>query len=208
MQYDYAVLTLGHFLKRIAIDYMRYGYVRWVMRSIPLERDPKAVDIKLIKTYGVTQCRTRRLRLKRQGLAVIQYVRWGNTFVLLATQGEHELFSKLCSYDARSTPLHIECYSIGVVGNKAVVKVRLQVWEKVCQRFEKMALYNHDIVEGRLNALSFYRFPGVVHQLYQLTRTVNQRRRVAGLPRVKLKFREFRPKKDATSTHEVEHENS
>jgi hypothetical protein len=191
MQYDYAVPTLGHFLKRIAIDYMRYGYVRWVIRNIPPERDPKAVDIKLVETYGVTQCRTRRLRSKRQGQAIIQYVRWGNTFVLLATQGEHELFSKLCSYDARSTPLHIERYSIGMMGSKVVVKVRHQIWEAVWQRFEKLALYDHKVVEGRLNALSFYRFPGVVHQLYQLTRAINQRRRVAGLSRVKLKFREF-----------------
>lgn len=186
MPYEYAVPTLGHFLRRIAIDYFRYGYVHWVLRSIPLGCDLPAIDQKLVKHYGVTQCRSRRHRQKRRGLAVVQYVRWGTTFVLLATEGKHTAFSRLCSYDVRLVPLHVENYSIGLVGTTVHIRVRRQVWDRVCQRFEALALHKKTRVEARLNSLPFYRFPAVTQQLVELTQTINYRRRIAGLPKVVL----------------------
>ncbi len=178
-----AVPTLGFFLRRIAIDYMRYGYYRWALRFIPPERDPQTLDAKLSEAYGVTACRTTRMRQRRRGLAVVQYVRWEHTFVLLATEGTHEQFGKLRSYDARNAPLHIGAYAIGVDGSGVVVvQVRQQVWLAVSKRIHLNALGDRTIVETRINALPFYRFPGVTGQLRDLVKTVNQRRRVAGLP--------------------------
>lgn len=177
-----AVPTLGFFLRRIAIDYMRYGYYRWALRFIPPERDPQKLDAKLIEAYGVTACRTTRMRQRRRGLAVVQYVRWEHTFVLLATEGTHEQFDRLRSHDARNAPLHIGAYAIGVDGSHVVVQVRQRVWLAISKRIHANALGDRTIVETRINALPFYRFPGVTGQLRDLVRTVNQRRRVAGLP--------------------------
>lgn len=180
----HAVPTLGFFLRRIAIDYMRYGYYRWAMRFIPPERDPQKLDAKLIDAYGVTACRTTRMRQRRRGLAVVQYVRWEHTFVLLATEGTHEQFDRLRSYDAREAPLHIGAYTIGYRSSQGVVvvQVRQQVWLALSKRIHLHALGDRAAMETRINSLPFYRFPGVVGQLRDLVKSINQRRRVAGLP--------------------------
>lgn len=178
----YAVPTLGFFLRRIAVDYMRYGYYRWALRFIPPERDPQKLDAKLIDAYGITACRTTRMRQRRRGLAVVQYVRWEHTFVLLATEGTHEQFDRLRSYDARNAPIHIGAYTIGHRSDKVVVQVRQRVWLAISKRMHANALGDRTAIETRLNSLPFYRFPGVVRQLRDLVSAVNQRRRVAGLP--------------------------
>lgn len=186
----HAVPTLGFFLRRIAIDYMRYGYYRWALRFIPPERDPQKLDAKLIDAYGVTACRTTRMRQRRQGLAVVQYVRWEHTFVLLATEGTHEQFGRLRSYDAREAPLHIGAYTIGYRASShvVVVQVRQQVWLALSKRIHLHALSDRAAMEMRINSLPFYRFPGVTGQLRDLVKAINQRRRVAGLPLIVINY--------------------
>ncbi|PSN13347.1 hypothetical protein C7293_16380 [filamentous cyanobacterium CCT1] len=184
----HAVPTLGFFLRRIAIDYMRYGYYRWALRFIPPERNPQTLDAKLIEAYSVTACRTTRMRQRRRGLAVVQYVRWEHTFVLLATEGAHEQFDRLRSYDAREAPLHIGAYAIGVQGTRVVVEVRQRVWLAVSKRIRLIELGDRTTLESRLNALPFYRFPGVIGQLRNLVRAINKRRRVAGLPLIVIDY--------------------
>jgi hypothetical protein len=184
----YAVPTLGFFLRRIAIDYMRYGYCRWALRFIPPDRDLQKLDTKLIEVYGVTSCRTTRMRQRRRGLAVVQYVRWGNTFVLLATEGTHEQFDRLRSYDARDAPLHLGAYTIGYRSSQVTIQVRQRAWLAVSKRIHLSALSDRSIVETRITALPFYRFPGVIEQLRDLVRAVNQRRRVAGLPLIAINY--------------------
>ena len=176
--------TLGFFLRRIAIDYLRYGYYRWALRDIPPDRDPSPIDAKLIELYGVTSCRTTRMRQRRQGRAVVQYIRWGHTFVLLATEGTHQQFDRLRSFDAREAPIVVGGYTVGVRSSKVVVEVRHQVWQAVVTRMHLKALYERTIVEASITTLPFYRFPGVINQMRDLVKAVNQRRRVAGLPLV------------------------
>jgi len=178
--------TLGFFLRRIAIDYLRYGYYRWALRVIPPDRDPSQVDAKLIQLYGVTSCRTTRMRQRRRGRAVVQYVRWGHTFVLLATEGTHQQFDRLCSFDAREAPITIRAYTVGVRSSKVVVEIRHQVWQAVVNRMHLKTLCDRAIVETSITTLPFYRFPGVISQMRDLVKAVNQRRRVAGLPLVEI----------------------
>lgn len=180
--------TFGFFLRRIAIDSMRYGYVRWALRYIPPDRDPHILDAKLTEVYGVTDCRTTRRRQRQRGLAVVKYIRHHHTFVLLATEGVHEQFDRLRSYDARVTPLHVGQYAIGVQVNQVVVQVRHQVWQAVSQRIHFDALGNRAIVEAKITSLPFYRFPGVNQQIRALVKTINQRRRIAGLPLIVVPF--------------------
>lgn len=184
MPYSYEVATLGHFLRRIAFDYLRYGYRRWALRHIPLDKDLKAIDTKLIGTYGITQCRTRRMRQRRRGFAVVQYVRFNRSFVLLATEGKHSTFERIRSYDAKIVPLYINAYSIKVLHQGVSVQVRREVWRGVEIRLHRRALWSRTIVEGEINALPFYRFPGVVTQIRGVVAAMNRRRRTAGLPKV------------------------
>lgn len=184
----YIAPTLGFFLRRIAIDYLRFGYYRWALRVIPPDSDPIAIDTKLLDIYGVTSCRTTRMRQRRQGLAVVQYVRWGHTFVLLATEGTHQQFDRLRSFDAREAPIHIGAYTVGVRSSRVVVEVRQRVWQVVSRQIQLRALGDLTKVETRITSLPFYRFPGVIGQMRNLVGSVNKRRRVAGLPLVRVRI--------------------
>lgn len=121
--YSYVVETLGQFLRRVAIDGVRYGYTRYALRGIPYDKDLVVIDQKLVSLYEITRCRTTRLRRRRKGLANVQYVRLDRSFLLLATEGYHPVFDQVRSYDIRTTPLHFRRYSIGVQRGKPCIEV-------------------------------------------------------------------------------------
>jgi len=174
--------TLGDFLYRIALGGFHFRYFRYAVRSIPEGKDLQPLDRKLMDTYGVTSCRMRRLRQRRAGHASVQYVRYRSTFILMATEGAHATFSRIRSFDVRVAPLHIGShYTIGCSGDRVSVRIARSTWKKVEAYHVACALREHEVVEAKLRGLSFYRFPGVVAQIKQLTAAINQRRKQAGL---------------------------
>lgn len=181
--------SFGDFLRRIAFDYVRYGYYRYAVRTIPSGKDLLAIDEKLRKTYDITACRMTRTRRRRQGQAIAQYLRWDHTFVLLATEGHHETFEKLRSHDIRHTPLHLGAYSIGLRRGTTVtvhIQVARRVWRQVKRLIRRRELRPHEEVARLIHTLPFFNFPGVVAQKQKLLREVNRRRKRAGLPRITL----------------------
>lgn len=173
--------SLGNFLRRIAIDYARFGYTRYVLKEIPLDKDPSAIDQKIRSAYQVTSCRTARMRMKRQGRARVQYLRFKHSFVLLATEGTHEAFARLHSYDMKDAPLHFQGYSIGFKGSTVSVQVTSRVWRRIERHMEDLIFQPQSVVEEAIASLPYYNFPGVVRQKQHLLHYVNQRRKVAGL---------------------------
>jgi hypothetical protein len=173
--------TVGDFLYRVAMGGFRFGYVRYAVRDIPDGKDLVVIDRKLIDTYGVTRCRMRRLRERRRGIASVQYVRCGHKFILMATKGDHTAFSKVCSFDARVSPLHFGGYSVGFSGNTVSVRVAQDVWQPVYARLIASALRDKQVVERLISSLPYCRFPGVVAQLRSAERALNQKRQSAGL---------------------------
>ena len=178
--------NIGEFIRRIAIDYVRYDYVRYVIREIPEGKDLIAIDRKLRAHYDVISCRTARMRRRQKQQAIVQYIRYGHSFVLLATEGAHDQFERLKSYNCRTTPLQVKSYSIGLKNQRVIVCVRYEVWSKNVRYFERLALHDIHKVEGKLNALPYCHFPGVVRQKQNLVFQNNQRRSLAGLPLVTL----------------------
>jgi hypothetical protein len=172
----------GDFLRRIAFDYVAHGYVRYVVRTVPVDKSLSAIDRKMITTYQVTTSRMKRLRDRQQGLAAVQYLRFENTWILLATPGRHPEFAKLKSRDIRTTPLHIGWYSIGIVGGKPSVAVRHKLWQTVERAMYQLTYQNTGTLTSALVALPYYQFPGVIQQKQQLLAALNQKRRAAGLP--------------------------
>ena len=190
MSYQYEVHTLGQFLRRIAIDYVRFGYVRYALREIPEGKDPQLIDRKIIDIYGITTCRMTRTRKRKQGLTNIVYTRFGHSFVLLAEEkGNHPVFDRINNYDIRTAPFHFCDYSIGITQGKSCVRVSNRMWKKVEYRFRKIGLHQREKVEEKLTQLPYYGFPGVVRQKLNLVAEINQRRKRAGLPRVNLSLK-------------------
>ena len=55
----------------------------------PAGKDPEIVDRKLIDKYQIATNERERAYRKRRGLANMQYIRYGNWFLLLSTEGHH-----------------------------------------------------------------------------------------------------------------------
>src|SRR5512147_1512330 len=92
MDYRAEAASLEGFIQQLAVGYLARGYWFYVGGPIPDGKDPRAVDAKLIDRYGVAISKFERARRKVRGLANVQYLRYGQRFVLVATPGEHRFF--------------------------------------------------------------------------------------------------------------------
>ncbi len=186
----YEVGTLGIFLKKVAYDCARYGYTEYALREIPEGKDREAVARELVKHYRITRCRTTRAGRKKEGKANVTLVMYRKWFVLLATKGAHETFSRIVRRDLHSSPLHFMGYSVGMKGEMPWVMVAPKRWKRIEDIGREIALHNEekvrDFFHRFLEKVSGYRFPGVVAQKKKLLAEVNERRRRARLPRIRV----------------------
>lgn len=185
-QHLWVAPTLGVFLRKIAIDYVRFGYTNYILRKIPDYKDAELIDHKLIDHYSVTWNRTARLRARRKGAANVTYIRWRHQWVLLATPGQHNEFYKRNHRNVLKAPLNVSGYSIGINRTTGKVFVRLapRRYSAIEKALKNIALHNHGKVTGFINSIAFVNFPEVIREKQQLTRLVNKRRKVAGLKKI------------------------
>lgn len=178
--------TPVQFVRKVAIDYLRFGYVRYKRLDIPNGKDIGSVEGKLFDCYDIIACRTTRSRRRSQGAANVVFVRYHRFVVLLATEGVHPQFDKLVWYDFRYAPLHFSDYTVGLHHNTPCVRVGKAVWSEVERRFERIALHRQEELERKINSLPYARFPGVISQKIALVSRLNRRRKRAGLPPIAL----------------------
>src|SRR4029077_12216609 len=102
------------FVQQIACCYLRHGYLFYLTGVMPAGKDPRAVDEKLIRKYGIAVSESSRMRRKRAGLANLQYLRHKRFFVLMATKGRHLFFEEEQAriQDFRQVPLRYSGYAI------------------------------------------------------------------------------------------------
>ncbi len=76
------------------------------------------MDDKLVRRYHADPSKWARLRRKRVGLANVAYLRFGRTFVLVATHGLGEFFEAEggAVRDARQEPFRVGGYAVGFKG--------------------------------------------------------------------------------------------
>lgn len=189
--------TLGVFLRKIAYDYLRYGYVHYALREIPEGKDLAAIDDKIRAAYGVTYSWSARAREKAKGRRCVVYIRYGRTFVLLATEGTHEAFDRIVSFDLRTAPLHIRGYTIGMKGGVPWVSVSKERMLQIRREITRRALAPERDVRSLLQEAFRLRFPGVVRQEQKLITHINVKRRKAGKSRIRVEFGYRIPEKAA-----------
>jgi hypothetical protein len=90
--YHWEATSLEGFIQQLAVGYVSRGYVFYVTGFIPLGKDPLAIDEKLVCRYGIAISKWARARRKQEGQANLQYLRFRQFFVLLATPGKHRFF--------------------------------------------------------------------------------------------------------------------
>jgi hypothetical protein len=185
----YEAISLGEFLRKIAIDYLRYGYTRYAFRTIPDGKNLYEIDAKIMKVYGCTFSRALRHHRRRKGLASVVYIRFKNRFILVASEGSNEAFDKIDSLDFHATPLHVDGYTIGVKRNKSCVMIKPSRFKLLRKKLLAIALHNENKVLGRFKDISPFSFPEIIRQKRKLLLEVNKKRHTAGLSRISLDLR-------------------
>jgi hypothetical protein len=101
-------------VQQVAVSYLRHGYWFYVTGRIKPGKDPRALDRKLIEKYQIAISERERTARKRRGLANMQYIRYRNWFLLLATEGHHRFKQQERKQlrDCRRAPIKFEGYSI------------------------------------------------------------------------------------------------
>jgi len=114
MEYRCVATSVEGFIQQLAVAYITHGYWFYVAGEIPPDKEPTAVDAKLIEQYGIAISKWARCRRKKQGLANMQYLRHERFFVLLATKGRQEFFERerASLRDVRRVPIKFAGFSI------------------------------------------------------------------------------------------------
>lgn len=194
MAYRCEVTSIEGFVQQIACCYLPHGYRWYVTGRIPLHKDPELVDAKLIERYGLDISKRQRARQKERGIATVQYLRHQHFFVLLATDGRHELFGAERGKvrDVRRQPLRFYDYSIsyrsggrtrtGEIDRRwhSHVQMAPEAYRTERAYFMELALRKSvDDLCVELRCVPFEPYAPVRRQLLNILRAVNGRRKAA-----------------------------
>lgn len=179
MNTSYLVRDIHGLVQLISSNYFTQGYYFYTTGRIPEDKDPELIDVKLILKYQTHTARSKNHRRRKAGLACVKYLRCGRIFVLLATRGKSPIFQQETLKDARSSPLVLWGYSIGV--NPQTLKVTTKVHRDTMRKLERRILERARWSERSWKAF-FWRFPfrpyaGVRTCVFTLLRALNQARK-------------------------------
>ena len=183
--------SVSGFVQQLAVAYVRNGYWFYVTCRIPGTKDPEKIDRKLIERYDIGLPRTTVSRRKKDGRANVQYLRYRNTFILIATNGAHRFFEEEPGIkDIRRIPLRVFGYSIGYrkgADGKFHASVRIDEREWKKHKVELLRNWhqsNPSRLGERFRTLPFEPYAPVRNQILGTYRAINRRRKVAGLEEV------------------------
>ncbi|NOZ57151.1 MAG: hypothetical protein GXO73_10245 [Calditrichaeota bacterium] len=201
MKYRCEANCLEGFIQILASNYLPHGYWFYVTGYIPENKDPQAVDRKLIEKYDIALSRQQRARRKKAGRANMHYLRIGPFFVLLATHGKHRFFEEERSSirDIRKYPLQIGGYSITVKRGQFLKKpspqspappdgryrVRVQIsrrrYRELMAHFLELAAHRRaETIAREFWNVPFEPYAPIRKQLLQILRRVNSVRAAMG----------------------------
>jgi hypothetical protein len=181
--------TLAGFVQQLAVSYVANGYYFCVVGSVPGRKDPRAVDAKLVARYGIDCSKFVRARRKQAGRANMHYIRYRDTFVLLATHGEHAFFAEEAGQirDVRREPLKVLGYAIGVRAGRVSVRIERDEYKNLRAYFGGLATRRPAAaLAEELAALPYEPYAPVRRQLLGLLGLVNRARKEARLDQVPL----------------------
>lgn len=191
MTYRYLATSVAGFVQQLAVAYVARGYYFYVTGRIPVGKDPLAVDKKLLDQYEIPMSKWVRAGRKKQGMASVQYLRWGRFFVLIASHGRHPFFESEAANvrDVREHPIYVEGYSVscrrGRDGTRFHVSVRIarEVYHAVKRTLNEDAVRcTAERLAQRLHMLRWEPYAPVRVQYFGLWRAINRRRKLAGMP--------------------------
>jgi hypothetical protein len=182
MQYRCKATSVPGFIQQLAVGYIARGYYFYVVGRVPKGKDPQRLDEKLMAKYGVVGSKAMRSRRKALGFANVQYLRFEDHFVLLATPGKHEFFLQEADQvqDAREIPIKLFGYSVSYRNGHPHVRIEQKQYLELKAWFTEMAVHRkRESLEAELRSLPFEPYAPIRSQLHCILREVNRRRKVA-----------------------------
>jgi len=205
MEYRYEVTSLVGYLQRVATHLLPKGYYFFVQGLVPEGKDPAALDAKLLKKYDVEKSEGARRWRKSQGLGNVQYVRFGRSWMLLATHGDHAIREGEGTNlkDVRRTPLRIGDYTLYVKRGEYLKKQSLDAppvpdgkwrvrvliarepYRELCAYLLSIACQRRrEALEQELFLLPYVPYAPVRKQVLKLLRLINAKRQAAGFAKI------------------------
>ena len=199
--YRYVATSVEGLIQQIAVQYVAHEYSFYVTGRIPDGKDPQAIDNKFLKRYGISISRSTRLRRRKAGRAVCQYIRFDNQFVLLAAKGKGRFFepaqdgesvrdgrgNEVGIKNIKRTPLKLFGYSIAHRNGRVSVRISQDAFKKEKSFFERKATtWSAFQIKRELEQIPFERYAPIRSQLLTLLRAINRKRRACGFDRIEL----------------------
>lgn len=182
MKYRCEATSIDGFIQQLAVGYVARGYCFYVLGRVPEGKDPRRLDEKLITKYGIAIGKGARARRKALGFANVQYLRYENLFVLLATQGKHEFFLEEAGQvkDAREVPIKAFGYAISYRSGHPHVRIEQERYLNLKAWFADVAVHRKaETLEAMFRGLGFEPYAPVRSQLHGILREANRRRKLA-----------------------------
>lgn len=176
--------SIEGFIQQLAVCYVGRGYVFYVTGVIPAEKDPWAVDEKLLRQYHIAVSKWRKWRgFHLAGEAKLQYLRYEHFFVLLAMRGGHHFLKREqpSIRDARKVPIKFAGYSVSFRGGHACVRIEQETEKWLKAYMVERALTKKEILEASFYRLPYEPYKPVRQQLLTILREVNRVRGRASL---------------------------
>lgn len=187
MEYRCEATSVAGFIQQVAVAYLARGYWFYVAGHVPEQKDPRAVDRKLIEKYRVDTPRWERVRRKKLGIANMQYIRHERFFLLMATHGQHRFFEEEAGQirDARRVSIKYAGYSVSHRNGRVSVRIDRETYRRLKARLvERACRRSPDTLVAQFANLPFQPYRPVRLQLLSIWRAVNRNRHVGGLEAV------------------------
>lgn len=182
MRYRCEATSLSGFIQQLAVGYIGRGYYFYVTGQVPEGKDPRRIDEKLVSKYGIEIGKTARARRKALGLANVQYIRFRNRFVILATPGAHVFFTEEASLvrDAREMPLKLFGYALSFRNGHPHVRIAQEQYLRLKAYLVDISVHRRrEWLEEQFLSLSYEPYAPIRSQLHCILREVNRRRKLA-----------------------------
>lgn len=182
-------------VQQVAVSYLRHGYWYYVTGRIPSNKDPAFVDRRILDKYKIDISERERCRRKRRGLANLQYIRYLNWFIILATEGHHPFkqHERKQIRDARRVSIKFEGYSIsyrrcgqtprggGPPKWRSCVRIDNETYRGLKAFFLSRACHRSaENLTSDFHRVPYARYAPVRRQLLQVLRLVNAERARTG----------------------------
>ena len=195
MPYRYVATSPEGLVQQVAVSYLRHGYWWYVTGRIPVSKPPELIDQKLLDKYGIALTERQRAYRKSRGLANLQFIRYQNWFLLLATEGHHPFKQQEHHQirDCRRHPIRFEGYSLSYRRGGATPKGGGEPKWHACVRIEPLTYKElkayfmtracHRSVAhlaDDFRRIPFARYAPIRRQLLHIHRAVNRARDCMG----------------------------